>query len=223
MGIPIVSTGHGSIVASRPFASKEQDYSGIVFQRNQRRETLKKINHAEEFSEEPDTQESMYQTPQGSELFYVHHGRNSTVAERALYTTRLSLKFNKKEGARMTMYLTASDQPLARGTEPISINIDESSEMTCSGRNILIELSVLSGSGSAFELAEASNRVVLRESQTKDDLAPLYSTLLEDGRTSLVLFRRHHLDIAEPAQIWYQRKSSTDSWRDVAGTKMACE
>lgn len=211
-------------MASRPSILKKQDtLSGIKLQQVDRYESLTVIDQVGDFIAEPDTQEVMYRTPAGSELFYVHHGRNSTVAERALYTTRLFLNFSKEEGPRVKMYLTASDQPLPLGTEPIDINIEKGIEISCTGRNILIELSILSGSGAPFDLAEANNRIILREAQREKDLAPIYTTLLEDGRTSLVLFRRQHVNIAEPGQIWYQRQSSTGSWTDVVGTRMACK
>jgi hypothetical protein len=164
----------------------------------------------------------MYETPESAELFYVHHARNNTQAERALYTTRMALNITEDEKPKMKMYLTTSDQPLPRGTTPISINVNKTAETKCTGRNIIVELSVLAASGASFELAEASNRVVLRERDGEDDLIPLYSTLLEDGKTSLVLFRRQNSDVMNDAKLWYQRHSHLGSWQDIVGVKVAC-
>jgi hypothetical protein len=166
----------------------------------------------------------MYETPIDSELFYVHHARNSTSAERALYTTRLTLHFNESaeagQSAEMVMHLTTDDQPLPRGTTPISIHTNNEYTTPCNGRNVLVELSVLSVSGASFELAEASNRVVLREGN--DDLVPLYSTLLEDERTTLMLFRRYRSGDVADALLYYQRRSHLGGWQDVVSSRVPC-
>jgi hypothetical protein len=227
-GIPIVSTGHGSIVASRPLLSREIDEPSFMIQAAEQSNPL--VNRHLSLQTEYDAQRVMFETPPGSELFYVHHGRNSSHTGRALYTTRINLQVDKKEDEEeeqsrriLTMHLTAADQPLPKGTTPISIFIRKNEGVTCSGRNILVELSVLSASGAPFELAEASNRVVLRSArQGKEDLIPLYSTLLEDDQTSLVLFRSEDDVDLDPGSLIYQRKSSSGIWKDVVGSAIKC-
>lgn len=161
----------------------------------------------------------MYETPPGSELFYVHHARNTSQADRALYSTRLTLHIDGGKQSRMAMNLTAADQPLARGTAPISMQLRGSSGgLSCVGNNVIVEIAVLAAGGGAFDLSEAANRVVLRSQHSDDDVAPLFSTLLDDGSTSLLLFRTQTL----PAHLYYQRRSSRGQWHDVVGLPAAC-
>ncbi|UZJ55986.1 hypothetical protein CBS101457_005306 [Exobasidium rhododendri] len=218
-GVPIVSTGHGSIVASRPISAVGTHLSAV------------NTEEANQFSlqeEVIDAQRVMYETPPGSELFYVHHARNNSRAERALYTTRLTLHVEDEEdvaGKRaiqnMKLHLTASDQALPQGTTPIVMSIRKDGVTSCKGRNIVVELQILSGSGAAFELAEASNRVVLRGDD--EDLTPLYSTLLEDEHTSLLLFRTKENDQKFAFDtIVYQRENSRGDWIDVVKKPASC-
>jgi hypothetical protein len=229
-GTPIVSTGHGSIVASRPAGASDPFKHGMTIQEETREEHPVSDHRG---TETADAQRVMYETPPGSELFYVHHARNSSNADRALYTTRLTLQVDGEEESleggtirHMAMYLTASDQALPRDTTPISMSVSQDGSVRCSDRNILVELKVLAASGAPFELAEASNRVVLRGVSSDEDLEPLFSTLLEDEQTTLVLFRtRTAVEkglASSRGSIIYQRRSSSGSWIDVVGRGVSC-
>ncbi|TPX17627.1 uncharacterized protein E0L32_012072 [Thyridium curvatum] len=127
--IPVYSTGHGSIVASPPRNAEE------------------KVG----------AQEVTLRTPEGSELFYVHHARNSTTAGRAIYTTRMTLKtsdirFGTNDA--LSMHLTPLDQPLPENTYPIKMV----SSCDATGRQYTVR--VVSKPGAWFDLTEGSNRVI---------------------------------------------------------------
>jgi hypothetical protein len=129
--IPIYSTGHGSIVASPPRSGGH----GVG------------------------AQQVTLQTPEGSELFYVHHARNSTTAGRSIYTTRLTLdesEIRVDPSGALGMHLTSLDQPLPQNTYPIRM------QASCFGNKAKgqFEVRVESKQGAPFDLGEYSNRVV---------------------------------------------------------------
>ncbi|KAG9502529.1 hypothetical protein J7337_005358 [Fusarium musae] len=134
--IPIYSTGHGSIVASPGKKSK------ITF-----------------------AQDVTHQTPWGSELFYVHHGRNSTERDRSLYTTRLHLNEDAVDfgsNDALNMSLTPLDQPLPKHTYPINMLAKCSilHALTSNKRWHQYHVRIESKLGAPFDIRERTNRVV---------------------------------------------------------------
>ncbi|TDZ40424.1 hypothetical protein C8035_v004191 [Colletotrichum spinosum] len=130
--IPIYSTGHGSIVTSPP-------------------RTRRKV----------DAQEFMYQTPEGAELFYVHHARNDTTRSRSIYATRMELNLSATylgSHIAISMSLTPLDQPLPKNTYPIRVEsacyLQEKLQVS------IVAVRVVSNLGAPFDLSEASNRVI---------------------------------------------------------------
>ncbi|KAK7755386.1 hypothetical protein SLS62_002613 [Diatrype stigma] len=192
--IPIYSTGHGSIVASPPPRSA---WGGVG------------------------AQDVTHRTPDGSELFYVHHARNDTARDRSIYTTRMTLdaaavRVGSDGGgdAAITMHLTPLDQPLPRGTYPIKLDARCSGNFSYStlgeGRQQQqLAVRVRSRTGAPFDLAEDSNWVValpgseeaVSVAETGDD----GSFLLEFGDDDYI-FR----------ELAYQRLGVDGSWSTIA-------
>ncbi|KFA74378.1 hypothetical protein S40288_03985 [Stachybotrys chartarum IBT 40288] len=130
--IPIYSTGHGSVVASPP-----QDLADNV-----------------------GAQDVTLRTPEGSELFYVHHGRNDTTSSRSIYTTRMSLDevaiYYGSDDA-IQMHLTPLDQPLPANTYSIQIAAAHAGKSETAS---IFRVRVTARQGASFDLGEGSNRVV---------------------------------------------------------------
>ncbi|KAK2743484.1 hypothetical protein FQN55_007255 [Onygenales sp. PD_40] len=180
--IPIYSTGHGSIISSPPCNGRAGEH------------------------------DFTHRTPDGAELFYVHHGRNDTTQDRSIYTTRMTLDekaMRVGSDDAITMHLTSLDQPLPRGTYPIEI------EASCSrkterkgGRKYTVR--VVSSPGGSFDLVEASNRVVA----LPGDRAAT-SVVAEDG-----LFVLEFGD-GVVRELGYQRLSVDGTWSTVVRKRSA--
>ncbi|KAL6858150.1 hypothetical protein ACO1O0_005603 [Amphichorda felina] len=182
--VPIYSTGHGSIVASPP---RRPD-------------------------EEVGAQDVTRQTPQGSELFYVHHARNDTTHGRSIFTTRMTLDeaavhFGSDDAIRM--HLTPLDQPLPKNTYPINM------EARCSrGSNWerQFHVRVSSKPGAPFDLREGSNRVIAYPGSKEP-------TSIEDGRWQGSFILKFDGVVVKLA---YQRQSVDGSWSTVDSTWTLC-
>ncbi|RYP10712.1 hypothetical protein DL764_000502 [Monosporascus ibericus] len=181
--VPVYSTGHGSIVASPP--------------RNRR--------------DNVGAQEVMLRTPDGSELFYVHHARNATTRDRSIYTTRMTLdesaiRFGSNDA--ISMHLTALDQPLPKHTYPIKI------EARCSrGRQFAAR--VVSKHGAPFDLGEGSNRVVALPGRKE-----AISMYKDDKREGTFVLKFGDDDIVR--ELAYQRLSVNGNWETVASKRVIC-
>ncbi|KAI8304856.1 hypothetical protein K4K61_005832 [Colletotrichum sp. SAR11_59] len=183
--IPIYSTGHGSIVASPP------------------KNTRSRVG----------AQEVTQSTPEGAELFYVHHARNDTTRDRSIYTTRMSLDDSSiyfGSDNAITMNLTSLDQPLPLNTYPIQL------EIGCPrGRNFdsQFEVRVVSKTGASFDLTEDSNRVVAQpETIEASSIEPVR------GRDGTFVLK---FDKSSVQELAYQRSSVKGNWTLVNSQKVA--
>ncbi|KAH7007673.1 glycosyl hydrolase [Ilyonectria destructans] len=175
--IPIYSTGHGSIVASPPRKSNVR------------------------------TQDVTRQTSEGSELFYVHHARNSTASARSIYSTRMTLdtaSIYVGSDDAMSMHLTPLDQPLPKGTYPIQM------ETSClksryTGRRFIVN--VVSKKNGSFDLLEGSNRVVALPG------AKAATYIAEDKDKSGLFILKFGGSIVK--ELAYQRLSVDGTWSTV--------
>ena len=184
--IPIYSTGHGSVVASPPRDTDE--FVGA--------------------------QDVTLRTPKGSELFYVHHGRNDTENARSIYTTRMTLDesavFVGTDDA-ISMDLTPFDQPLPKNTYPIRMKV------SCEGKNSegrKYHVRVSAKQDAAFDLEEGTNRVVAlpgnKEAtsiETDDEWEGAF--ILEFGDEKI-------------KKLAYQRLSVDDTWKTIVTQKVKC-
>ncbi|GKU06313.1 unnamed protein product [Fusarium langsethiae] len=181
--IPIYSTGHGSIVASPAKRNKRVG-----------------------------TQEVTLRTPPGSELFYVHHARNSTERDRSIYTTRMTLDesamyFGSDDA--MSMDLTPFDQTLPKNTYPIHM------DARCSKKNgaCQFHVKVKSKPGASFDILEETNRVV---SLPGNKVA---TSVKADKRRGYFVMSFGNASVKELA---YQRLSVDGSWSTVIKKKVTC-
>ncbi|KAH7311419.1 beta-xylosidase [Stachybotrys elegans] len=169
--IPIYSTGHGSVVASPP-----RDKKYVM-----------------------GAQEITLHTPEGCELFYIHHGRNDTTSARSIYTTRMTL--DESPGAigsynAISMHLTPLDQPVPRHTAPLHMDVEYDEEQ--------VKVRVTSKPGAAFDLVEASNRVVAHpDGETATSVKEL-----EGGWFAVQFSNKAH-------EVAYQRLRVDGSWSTV--------
>ncbi|KAI9154732.1 hypothetical protein HJFPF1_07289 [Paramyrothecium foliicola] len=180
--IPIYSTGHGSVVASPP------------------RDLTERIG----------AQDVTLRTPAGAELFYVHHGRNDTEQARSIYTTRMTLDeealYVGSDDA-VSMHLTPLDQPLPKNTYPLSIKARRSD-----GVGQQYSVRVVSKPGAAFDLREASNRVVALPGAT---VATAVEEDAEQEGTFVLTFGGDHV-----GELAYQRLGVDGSWATVVSSKV---
>lgn len=100
---PIYSVGHGSMTHSPPWFTKKNPH-----------QSKHKIS----------SDGILRETPKGTELFYVHHGRNDTAVDRSIYTTRMYINESDLyvgSDDAIGMFLTPLDQPLPTGSYPIQV------------------------------------------------------------------------------------------------------
>ncbi|KAI5464398.1 putative xylanase 9 [Mariannaea sp. PMI_226] len=183
--IPVYSTGHGSIVASPP-----TDYRGHV-----------------------GAQDVTHQTPKGSELFYVHHARNSTTSDRSIYTTRMTLKesaISVGSASAMSMHLTSQDQPLPKNTYPIDIT----ARCVRSKNGQKLDIRVASKPGAPFDIREGSNRVVAlpgnKEATEIDEKSGNEGSFTVEFSAGTV------------KEVAYQRLGVDGRWSTVASKRAIC-
>ncbi|KPM42349.1 hypothetical protein AK830_g4184 [Neonectria ditissima] len=185
--VPIYSTGHGSIVASSPRDRKD------------------KVG----------AQDVTLRTPKGSELFYVHHGRNDTTHDRSLYTTRMTLKESAVyfgSDTAISMHLTPLDQPLPKHTYPIQLEA-KCYKTTKTGQKYAVH--VTSNANAPFDLTEGSNKIVAYP-------GPQEVTSIEEdeGREGSFLLTFQKSAVRTLA---YQRLSADGSWSTVARKLIICK
>jgi GH43 family beta-xylosidase len=128
-------------------------------------------------------------SPDGRDLYYVHHGRPTPDdPQRRLYTDRARLVHG-----RLSIDASTTDEPLPSGVAPIRIR--------ASVRHGRLRWSVVSAAGVPFALANPLNRVVLKASRgvRVAAVAPDGATVSGKGTVTLT----------------YQRKLASGGYRDV--------
>lgn len=198
----VYSTGHGSIVATRPPSSSS---SGDP-----------KNQHS-------DPQGVTHATPEGSELFYVHHARNSTTADRALYSTRMDLDVNRGTDDALRMHLSTGDQSVAEGTAPFDLRIlgedGKEEKRVGSARNgkggeMRVQAMVRSASGAEFVLRGVTDRVVARlEPAMAGDSVRVDGNKITVRLDSPGNGRQHNKRLLI---VSYQRRLASGRWANVA-------
>lgn len=184
--IPIYSTGHGSIVVSPPRNGRDR----------------------------VGAQEVTHRTPDGAELFYVHHARNDTTRDRSIYTTRMQLNESAiyfRSDDAITMSLTPLDQPLPKNTYPIQFDVS-CPRSRCAGSQF--EVRVFTKSGAPFDLTEGSNRVIGQPEGI--EATSVEQGVRKDG--SFVL----KFDKGSIKELAYQRFTVSGKWTTVASKRVGC-
>ncbi|MGM1062860.1 glycoside hydrolase family 43 protein [Saccharothrix sp. Mg75] len=145
---------------------------------------------------------SVIGSPDGSRLHYVHHGRPSTTAARALYTSRLSLG-----GGVLDIDAPAGDEPLPSGVGPLGIRAGDRVLRAGPDGSATTTVRVTSALGAGFDLADPRNRL-------RAELRPA------DAGTVVVRGDRVTATVHRPARLTvsYQRRTADGGYRDVANT-----
>jgi GH43 family beta-xylosidase len=94
-------------------------------------------------------------SPDGSEMYYVHHGRPTTDAgQRRLYTERMSLR-----GGVLDIDQSTSDRPVPSGVAPYAMTAGADSLRLRAGATAQLAWQVASAGGASLALANPLNRV----------------------------------------------------------------
>jgi Glycosyl hydrolases family 43 len=151
-------------------------------------------------------------SPDGTQLYYVHHGRPSPDAsQRRLYTDQLHFSFSQLDPwGNPTLYAdeTTSDRPVPSGVAPYRITASRQAIVLRPGSSRTVRFQVLSADGTPLALENPLNRLrvwvsnarVASASSTTDGVT-VTVTALSPGRTSLV--------------VVYQRLLVNGTYRDV--------
>ncbi len=137
---------------------------------------------------------SVIASPDGRELYYVHHGRPSTTAPRALYTSRMHL------GRELSIEASTSDEPLPSGVGPLTIRTDD----RVLRPHETTTVHVRGAAGAEFDLTNPQNRV--------------RATLNPPGP---VVVEGNQVTARGPGvlTIVYQRRLADGTYRDVANLR----
>ena len=148
---------------------------------------------------------SVIGSPDGTEHYYVHHGRPSTTSARALYTSAMDIG-----GGRLAIHASTSDEPLPSGVGPLTLRAADRVLRTSPGEPATTTVHVRSAPGAEFDLANPQNRV-------RASLWPASAgTVTVAGNEVTVTTSRHGV---ARLTITYQRQLADGSYRDVANTR----
>jgi GH43 family beta-xylosidase len=148
---------------------------------------------------------SVIASPDGTQLYYVHHGRPTTTSARALYTARLHL-----DGHGLSIDESTSDEPLPPGTAPLTMRSDDRVLHARPGHAATSTVHVSSRAGAEFDLTNPLNRL-------RVELRPpgAGSVEVSGGKITVTTTgRRPALLIAT-----YQRQRADGTYVDVANTR----
>ena len=102
-------------------------------------------------------------SPDGSEMFYVHHGRPMS-GPRKLYTERMELlsdQLDSRGHPVLTIHQSVSDEPIPSGVAPYSVVLGTDKLTVERGTVSEVHVDVLSADGAAHDLTNPLNRVVV--------------------------------------------------------------
>ncbi|GAB3301158.1 glycoside hydrolase family 43 protein [Parasphingorhabdus pacifica] len=158
-----------------------------------------------------DEQRSMYSTghgsvtasPDGSQLYYVHHGRPSVTTNRRLYTERMRID---ADAATLRIDQSTSDEPVPAGVAPYELAADRELVDLAGGRG-RVNWEVRSASGAALDLVNPSNRVTA-------ELAPVGAVRVEVEHDHAVLVGEQ--SGVSALNLRYQRRRSDGTHVDVS-------
>ena len=139
---------------------------------------------------------SIVASPDGREHFYVHHGRPSTTAARALYTSRLEIG-----PGGMSVESSTSDEPVPSGVGPLGIRADDRVLHAPASTTVHVR----AAPGGEFDLGNPQNR--LRATLRPADAG---TVSVRDGVVTVTAHRRAVLTVV------YQRERADGTYRDVS-------
>jgi len=140
---------------------------------------------------------SIIASPDGRELYYVHHARPTPDTYRRLYTDRLRLDHSDARGNPiMSIDASTSDQPIPSGVAPYTVRTDRPAIIVRTGAGTPVNWQVVSADGAALALDNPLNRV--RASIDDPTVAQLVGSQvvgLRAGHTGLrLIYQREHAD-----------------------------
>lgn len=147
---------------------------------------------------------SVISSPDGSQLYYVHHGRPTTETDRRLYTQRMRVD---PDSARLRIEGTTEDRPIPSGVEPLSLRTDRSRVEMRDGVG-RIGWWVDTASGTRMPLENRLNRVFAA-------VEPDSGVSVEVSADGAVL--RGNPNGVVPLSLRYQRQRADGGYADVAG------
>lgn len=147
-------------------------------------------------------------SPDGSQAFYVHHGRSSTTGGRRMYTDRMQLSGRDPNGAPvLSIEQSLSDTPVPSGVAPYSISTGRPLLRLGVGRSTTVPVVVRSRAGAALPLANPLNRTRFsvdhpdRVSVTSAGTGVLAVTAVRPGTAAVT--------------VTYQRRTAAGEYVDV--------
>ncbi|WP_447007881.1 glycoside hydrolase family 43 protein [Saccharothrix isguenensis] len=146
---------------------------------------------------------SIIESPDGAQLYYVHHGRPSTTSSRALYTSRVH------PGDGLSIDGSTADQPLPSGVGPLRARADDRVLPTRPGGSATTTVHVTSAGGAEFALSNPQNR--LRAALRPADAG----TVVVRGDQITVTSTSHRPALLT---VVYQRQRADGTYHDVANT-----
>ncbi len=151
-------------------------------------------------------------SPDGTQLYYVHHGRPSPDdSQRRLYTDRLQFSFSQLDPwGNPELYAdeATSDRPVPSGVAPYRISASRPGMRLRPGSTRTVSFQVLSADGVPLALGNPLNRLRVRSSDARVATA----TIAADGATVTVTGRsRGHAWLI----VVYQRLLANGSYKDV--------
>lgn len=153
-------------------------------------------------------------SPDGRQLYYVHHGRPNPTTNRRLYTDRLLFDDRNPDvngNATMSIVQSTTDEPMPSGVAPYSITASSSAVILAPGASQQVTADVRSAANASLALDNPLNRV----SATIGDLSIASLTGATGSGVSVVA--------QNPGRTWlrltYQRQLSDGSYRNVVNTR----
>jgi hypothetical protein len=151
-------------------------------------------------------------SPDGTQLYYVHHGRPSPdAAQRRLYTDQLHFSFSQLDpwgNPTLSADEATSDRPVPSGVAPYRITATSRAVVLRPRSSATVRFEVLSADGTPLALENPLNRIVVRSSNPGVATA----TVGADGATVTVAGRSRGR--ARLVAV-YQRERASGAYYDV--------
>ncbi|WP_331272822.1 family 43 glycosylhydrolase [Motilibacter deserti] len=152
---------------------------------------------------------SVIASPDGSELYYVHHGRpGATSGPRKLYTERMTIDDAKPDAngnPTLSIDQTTADRPVPSGVGPFSITAGTATKLE-PGEAADVAVTVKSAPGAALPLTDPLNRVTALVAD------PAVATATVSGGTVRVTANSAG---TTQVTVTYQRQQSSGAYVDV--------
>lgn len=146
---------------------------------------------------------SIIDSPDGTQLYYVHHGRPSTTSSRALYTSRLHLDDD------LSIHASTKDQAVPSGVGPLRIRADDRVLHPGPDGSATTTVHVTSADDAEFTLTNPHNRI-------RAELRPSDAgTVVVRGNRITVTSTGHRPALLT---VVYQRHQADGTYRDTANT-----